>query len=196
MTCIVGIIERENDRIIIGGDSAGVGGYDVTIRKDPKVFRIGDFVFGCTSSFRMIQLLRYSFEPPDVAAPLVGFSQGPETEDIFKYMCTAFVNRLRRCLSEGGYRKRKDEVEEGGQFLVGYKGRLFLIAEDFQVSESHEPFASVGCGSSYALGALKALTESTALGAREIAQKSLEIACHFSTGVRPPFTFVETTPRQ
>ena len=79
--------------------------------------------------------------------------------------------------------------------MVGYKGRLFCIAEDFQVSESHEPFASVGCGSRYALGALKALAESIPLGAREIAQKSLEIASHFSAGVRPPFTFVETPPQ-
>ena len=194
MTCIVGIISKVNNQITIGGDSVGACGYDVTVRKDPKVFRIGDFLFGCTTSFRMMQLVRYSFEPPAITAPCVGLSQSSEPEDIFKYMCTSFVNSLRTCLKQGGVLEMKNEVEQGGEFLVSYKDRLFCIAGDFQVSESVEHFASVGCGSSYALGALKALTENTALDGEELAKKALEIASHFSGAVRPPFNFVTTYP--
>ena len=55
MTCIVGLINKENKSVTIGGDSSGLAGSDLTIRKDPKVFKNGDFIFGCTSSsFRMI----------------------------------------------------------------------------------------------------------------------------------------------
>lgn len=61
MTCIVEIVEK--DRVYIGGDSAGVSDLDITMRKDVKVFRVGDFVFGCTSSFRMMQIIRFSFKP-------------------------------------------------------------------------------------------------------------------------------------
>ena len=46
MTCIVGYIDKV---AYIGGDSAASGGDSVNIRKDPKVFRNGDFIFGCTS---------------------------------------------------------------------------------------------------------------------------------------------------
>lgn len=197
MTCIVGIIDKDNNRIIIGGDSAGGKDYygsDISIRKDPKVFTVGDFLFGCTSSFRMIQLIRYSFEPPAITTHCVGLRPAPESVDIFKYMCTLFVDGLRSCLKKGGFLQTKDEVEHGGEFLVGYKDRLFCIEGDFQVSESTEQFASVGCGSSYALGALKALTENTKLNAEELAKKALEIASHFSGAVRPPFNYVKTPP--
>lgn len=38
MTCIVGLVEASN--IYIGGDSAGVSGYDLTIRADSKSSRM------------------------------------------------------------------------------------------------------------------------------------------------------------
>jgi hypothetical protein len=55
MTCIVGIVE--NGKVYMGGDAAGVNGYSVRVRKDPKLFKVGEFLFGYTSSFRMGQLL-------------------------------------------------------------------------------------------------------------------------------------------
>lgn len=44
MTCIVGL--AVNGKTYIGGDSAGVGGYDLTIRRDAKVFTNGEFAMG------------------------------------------------------------------------------------------------------------------------------------------------------
>lgn len=64
MTCIVGMLNPKGGNVIIGGDSAAVSGIDVQLEKQPKVFRNGDFIFGCTTSFRMIQLLKFQFEPP------------------------------------------------------------------------------------------------------------------------------------
>jgi ATP-dependent protease HslVU (ClpYQ) peptidase subunit len=63
MTCIVGMVE--NGKVYIGGDSAGVSGFDYHIREDQKVFQNGDMIFGFTSSFRMGQLLQYSLKIPD-----------------------------------------------------------------------------------------------------------------------------------
>lgn len=51
MTCIVGL--EHNGRVYIGADSAGVSGWDLTVRADKKVFRNGSFLFGFTDSFRM-----------------------------------------------------------------------------------------------------------------------------------------------
>ena len=66
MTCIVGYLDKKTKKVTIGGDSAGVAGLDITIRKDEKVFKVDNFIIGCTSSFRMIQLLRFSFKPPEI----------------------------------------------------------------------------------------------------------------------------------
>jgi ATP-dependent protease HslVU (ClpYQ) peptidase subunit len=63
MTCIVGV--NHNGNIYIGGDSAGVAGLQLQIRSDEKVFLTGDFIMGFTTSFRMGQLLRYAFSPPE-----------------------------------------------------------------------------------------------------------------------------------
>jgi ATP-dependent protease HslVU (ClpYQ) peptidase subunit len=173
MTCIVGIIEK--NKVYIGGDSAGVPGYDITVRKDTKVFKIDNFVFGCTSSFRMIQLIMFSFKPPKRLGD----------EDIFKYICTSFINELRLVLSKGGYTKINNNEETGGIFLVGYCGRLFKIEEDFQVSESVDYYNACGCGESYAKGALFMMDSKMKVKDKII--KALETATYFSVGVRPPF---------
>ncbi len=178
MTCIVGIVHKK--KVYIGGDSAGVAGMDVSIRKDTKVFKVDNFVIGYTSSFRMGQLLRYSFHPPKIHAD----------EDLFRYMCTSFVDALRNCFRSGGYMRRNQDEELGGTFLVGYKDRLFLIEADYQVGEYEEGYQSCGCGQDYALGALDAMEPSLPAEAR--IKRALEIASHRSAGVRPPFNILST----
>lgn len=176
MTCIVGYLDKETEEAIIGGDSAGVDGMNITIRKDEKVFKVGDFIIGCTSSFRMIQLLRFSFNPPEV-----------KEKDIYEYMCTNFIDSVRECFKNGGYlQKYTDGDEKGGTFLVAYKNRLFRIEDDFQVAENLNGIDAVGCGSNYALGALYAL-EKQDLTPKEKVLKSLEAASFFSAGVSEPF---------
>ena len=39
MTCIVGYIDKKSKKTIIGADSAAVDGFEITARKDTKVFR-------------------------------------------------------------------------------------------------------------------------------------------------------------
>lgn len=176
MTCIVGVIDK--DKVWIGGDSAGVGGYDITVRKDPKIFKVGDFLIGCTSSFRMIQLLRFSLNPP---------KRHPDKE-AYEYMCTEFINEVRRCFKDGGFNEFHNSAEHGGTFLVGYNGRLFCVGGDYQVGESHDNYMAVGCGEAYALGAAKVLFDYTKENnAFNVINEALQAAVHFSAGVRPPF---------
>lgn len=176
MTCIVGIVD--GSKVLIGGDSAGVGGLDIQNRKDVKVFTNGDFVMGCTSSFRMIQLLQYKLSPP---------KRHPET-DVMRFMVTDFVESVRTLFREGGFTTKDKDVESGGTFLVGHAGRLFCIANDFQVGERADGFDACGCGESYALGTL-ACTDGQP--AKDRITKALETAAHFSAGVRGPFVFAE-----
>ena len=177
MTCIVGI--AAGGKVYMGADSAGVGGMDIANRKDVKVFRNEDLVMGCTTSFRMIQLLQYMLHPP---------KRHPDT-DVMKYMVTDFIEAVRTCFRNGGFMTKDREAEAGGSFLVGCAGRLFQIHGDFQVAERAEGFDACGCGESYALGALATLS----VDARPFdrLQHALRIAEHFSAGVRGPFVFEE-----
>ena len=168
-----------NKKVYIGGDSAGVGGYDYDIREDKKVFKKGEIVFGFTSSFRMGQLLQYSLTIPE---------QHPNKSD-FDYLCTDFMDAVIKCFKDNGYAKTKENEVSGGVFLLGYHGQLYTIYSDFQVSKTILPFASCGCGESYALGALAAMSHNMKPEAK--ITKALEIAVSFSAGVKPPFHIVK-----
>lgn len=177
MTCIVGY--KDNGKVYIGGDSAGVGGYDIQTRLDKKVFVNGEFVMGFTTSFRMGQLLHYKLKVPERFPSM----------DVMEYMVTIFIDAVRQCLKDGGYAHKEAEVEQGGVFLVGYQGRLFRIDNDYQVGEVLEGYDSCGCGEAYALGALAALSKSD-LEVEYAIIVALETAAKFSAGVRGPFNIV------
>lgn len=175
MTCIVAI--KHDGKVYIGADSAGVGGLSIRTRKDPKVHKVGEFIFGFTSSFRMGQLLAYSFSPPPLK----------ENQSVDSYMATDFINAIRACFKDGGIVKTDSGVEECGAFLVGFRGRIFRIDLDFQVGESLLDYESVGCGEDIAMGSLytTALTRDCIPKDRIIL--ALQAAQEFSAGVRAPF---------
>ena len=172
MTCIVGLIDKGT--VYIGGDSAGVAGYGLTVRADEKVFVNGDSIMGFTSSFRMGQLLRYSLKIPKYHPDI----------DVFEYMVTDFINAVRECLKHGGYAEKKDEKEKAGTFLVGFKEKLFKIDSDYQVGAPMLTFDACGCGEDIALGSM--FSNSTLPPIDRITQ-ALEAAEQFSAGVRRPF---------
>lgn len=178
MTCIVGMVE--GGRVWIGGDSAGVSGLTLQVRADEKVFRNGPFVMGFTSSFRMGQLLRYAFRPP----------AHPEGVDELQFMATLFVDEARRCLKEGGVAKKADEVESGGTFLVGYRGRIFYVEDDYQVGEMRDAVAACGSGSDVALGAMHVLRTDANLDPAAKLVLALEAAERWNAAVRAPFVVV------
>lgn len=177
MTCIAAVAHEGN--VWMGADSAGVAGLSLAVRRDPKVFRVGDFLFGCTSSFRMTQLLQYKFSPP----------QHHSEWDCERYMSTAFIDAVRDTLKAGGYARSDNGAEVAGEFLVGYRGRIFRVCSDYQVGENVEPFDAVGCGAELALGALHATREKTP---GERVALALEAAEAFSAGVRRPFRVEQT----
>ncbi len=176
MTCIVGLVH--NKKVWIGGDSAGIAGLDQTIRADAKVFTRGEFAFGFTTSFRMGQILRYSFKIPPIS----------EGKDIYEYMVTDFIDAVRKALKDGGYARKESEEEKGGTFLVGVRGRLFKIDSDYQVGESVKPYDACGCGESYALGAFYA--QKSLVDPKKSVIAALEAATEFSAGVKPPYLLV------
>ena len=178
MTCIIGFIK--NKKVYIGGDSAGVGGLNITLRRDSKVFKNGNFIMGYTSSFRMGQLLRFKLK----------VEEQKEEQTDYEYMCTTFIDAVRKCLKSNGYSTVDNNEEKIGTFLVGYNKKLYKIEGDLQVGESYDTFNSVGCGEDYAKGAMEILTKSKQ-SPKQIIKKALDIVVKFSAGVRPPFNIVE-----
>lgn len=175
------MVNKSENNVVIGGDSASSTDSNIFSRRDQKVFRNRDFVIGCTSSYRMMQLLRFSFSPPDI-----------NDKDIYAYMCTDFINEVRRCFRDGGYlQKYSDGDDKGGTFLVGYKNRLFKIESDFQVGESLNDVEACGSGMDFALGSIFS-TEGSGESINDRILKALKVAEFLSIGVRAPFVIEHT----
>lgn len=188
MTCIVGL-EHEG-RVWMGGDSAGItiNNLSLRVRGDSKVFSVDDVLFGFTSSFRMGQLLRFSLEIPRQII-----------KNDYHYLCTDFVDAVRNCLKTGGFattiteeaggKQNSQQGEQGGTFLIGYRGKLYNIQSDYQVGIPTISFDACGCGEDYALGNLLA-TKGSTLSPRKRILKALTAATYFSAGVSPPFSIL------
>ena len=104
-----------------GGDSAGCTTYNIWDRSDKKVFIVDKMIYGFSPSFRMGQILQYSFKRP----------KHPQGKSDYEYLCTIWIDKLREILKEKGFTHIKENEETGGQFLVGYKGNLYEIDTDF-----------------------------------------------------------------
>jgi hypothetical protein len=176
MTCIVGV--QHKGRVHIGGDSAGVAGYAITVRADPKVFSNGPYILGFTTSFRMGQLLRYKFKPPT-----------PTDNDLDRFMATRFVDAVRDALEQGGWLTTTNGNQEGGTFLVGIKGQLYIVDTDFQIGRSALGYDAIGCGSDIALGSLHT---TQGMKPRTRIRAALHAAATHSAGVTPPFVLEAT----
>lgn len=180
MTCIVAC--KGESSIVIAGDSAGVAGLNVTIRKDPKVFENGDFCIGFTSSFRMGQILMDTKLPSNTTGI-----------DDFKFMRTHFVAAIKKAFVKHGFGKEHgDEGHEGGTFIVVFNNTIFEINDDFQVGIPEDRFTSVGSGEEIAKGAMYAALE--IYGEQNpaiVCEIALKAATRFNAGVRPPFNSLE-----
>ena len=186
MTCIVGV--EGADTVFVGGDSAGVTDDDLlVVRADEKVFSLlgGELVLGFTDSFRMGQLLRYSLRLPKRETRDAAYRSDPD-----RFMSTAFVDAVRACLKRGGFARKEDEAETGGTFLVGWRGRLYEVDDDYQVGRSVSGYTAVGGGAEIAFGALHA---TAGVDPPERVERALQAASAHSATVRPPFVVLATS---
>lgn len=172
MSCIIGLETKKG--VMIGCDSAAASGWNIHTSRLSKVFECGKFLIGYTSSFRMGQLLQYK---------LAVEQQRNEQSDL-AYLATTFVDAVRECLSTGGFKKVENEQEEGGVFLVGYKGKLYAVYSDFQVNTSTDGYSAVGCGADFALGNM---WSSKNLPPKKRIKQALKAAGYFSNGVCGPY---------
>jgi len=172
MTCIIGLVE--DGKLYMGSDSGAMAGWDKRLRKRSKVFKVGEFTVGYTSSFRMGQILQFH----------LNVRAREEGETVDEYIVRGFIEAVRKALKDYGYTKVESNREEAGEFLLGYQGHLWNVSDDLQAGENVDGFDAVGCGAPYALAAMKALDGLPPLARIE---KALAISAYFSNGVSGPF---------
>ncbi len=105
----------------------------------------------------------------------------------FEGMLNKFSGNLMRSAVELAQTWREDKASRqlDALMIVADKDQLLVVSGNGDVIESDEGICAIGSGGNYAYAAAKALVQNTKLSAKEVAQKSLEIAsqiCVFTNG--------------
>lgn len=144
MTCIVGLVDGE--KVYIGADGVAVAESGlVSVYTDKKLINNSGVLIGVAGSPRIAQLIRYSFIRPAYETDKYG-------DDVHRWVATEFVDALRVIV---GDEKNKEEFKESNtSFLIGFKGRLFQVHNNFVVKEDTCGYDAMGIDPSIALGVL------------------------------------------
>lgn len=192
MTVVVGYVDESNRKIVFGGDTCICYG-DFTIdqvkdkvhvvkvpinnlvkkrgRKTSTHQETEDMILGYAGSWGSIQGIRHNIAIP----PYSG-------QDLMDYMVRDIAPAM----------KELAELGESGTLsvMVGFKGRIFEVDEQFSVTENFKPYHAIGSGVKHATASLYS-NKDLELSAKERVERALECAAHFVINVRPPFTFHE-----
>ena len=178
MTCIVAV--KHNKKIYMGGDRC-LSDYESSFympTTDPKIFKKDNMIIGYAGSVRMGKVIKYDFEPPK-----------SNVRNLDKYMNIDFINALRECLERNNLKfdSGNSERNDVADLIIGIRGRVFIVENDWQVTEHTYDYLSIGSGSPYALGSLHSTVN---LPPNERVKKALEAADQFSITVCQPFDYI------
>ena len=159
---------KRNGQIAVAGDGQVTQGQNVIMKGNAvKVRRIfdGKIVTGLAGSVADAFTLSEKFEE----------------------MLQKFSGNLLRSAVEVAQLWRRDNVMRKleAMMIVADKENIYLLSGTGDVIEPDDGVCAIGSGGNYALAAAKALYRNTDLSAREIAEKSLQIAseiCVFTNG--------------
>lgn len=184
MTAIAAVCHESG--VWMGADSAITDSQDTSliVTASPKVFRVGPVLIGWAGMARAGRVLQYSFTPP----------KHPRRMKPDRYIATLFVDAVRKAMVDANTTDKKDNREASTvDVLVAYQGRVWLIDGNFASIESARSYCATGCATGIVLGALGA---SEKLPPRQRILKALRLAEEHNSGVRGPFTVIESEGRK
>ena len=163
MTIIVGLIDQAG-RVRLGADTVYSNGNrnvdrnsKITSRPVKRPYRNGRqeityedsyILMGASGGVRPAQVVR-EMKPPD----------WPKGQSAYQYLVGPFVSAMRDALISAGQMGKSDtQIDEAElPMLIGMDGRLFVVWQDFSVTQPVDDYAAIGSGTDLALGALFAV---------------------------------------
>lgn len=181
MTIIAAL--RDGDTIYMGADSwisDGENG-EGTRSSTPKVWKKDELCFGATGSARTIDLL----------CRQLTITCARRAPDAFDFLSVNVATAIRMLLAEHGQLKNDDGIEQMNDtaLVIGCRGRLFEMDNEFAVWESHADYVAIGAAQDLALGSLHTSAQSTMTPPQRI-KAALEASEEFCSQIRGPFTLL------
>jgi len=178
MTCIVAIAKE--GKVWMGADSAGSDEESGVIAPYviPKVFTRGGYVIGYAGSFRFGKLLQYVMDLPPCPANV------NTSQKLDEFMNKIVMQSIKKQAKELDLEKEEMDFDA----LIGIKGHIFEVSNDWCAIEASMPYNVAGSGTKYALGSLH-----TTQGWKEPIKRinvALSAAAEFEMSVALPFNIV------
>ena len=173
MTCIVGI--KTDDNVYIGADTFGSNSFTGHSYIRPKIFKKDNFIYGVCGSYRVMQLLEFSY-----STPLRTIGQSIE-----HYLYAKIPDSIRDCLKNGGVINSTNNIEtiaQNSSFLFAYENRLFVFQHDFSILEPIANYATTGSGCYHAEASLYS-TENVIKDTEERIKKAIICASNYVLSV-------------
>lgn len=181
---------KDGDKTYIGCDSIIVFGDNKFISKQSKVIRklvttcTGDtreMLIGTTGSPRPRAVFHFKVKLPE---------HDTENMDDYEYISTVVVDELVNEMEKAGCMGGDSEYGisiVGTNFIIVYNNHIYLIDEVFCVLEPVDNIMVIGSGTSYAIGALRALQRQSGFIEASMLSASLKVTEEFCTTVCGPF---------
>lgn len=189
MSCIVAY--NNGDYIYFGSDSIATSNdYSQEVFKDSKIFIKNEMLIGYCGSIRAGQIIKYDFNIPF----------HPEGFSDMEYFCCLFFPKLLEKFNNREFFYYEDNKSEDinnnnnktPPLLIGYKKKLYLIGEDFQIIESSKNYSCIGSASDYALGAFSLIERlNINISPEEKIYTVLDSVSDLSYVIKPPYNILK-----
>lgn len=164
-----------------------------------KVAQNGKYLLGAAGDMRAINILHHVFQPPSPTPSLKG-------KKLDAFITQKFVPSLIECFDGSGYSSperdsSEHKSEQNSTIVVVINATIYIIENDYAWLSEASGLYAAGSGSSYALGALQAITGGkktlTMQQAKKACLKALGIATKYDVHTGAPFqTFVQGAEKQ
>lgn len=184
MTCIIGYKDKKNNKVYIGGDSC-LGGDSIkyTLKNNCKVFKAKgnkNFLIGISGSARSGQLIKQSLVIHDDIKMV-------RMDEMENYIINMIIPQIKDILDVND---RLDKGKSDIYLTVAYKDRMWIIDDEFSVSELMQDYVTDGSGYAYAEGSLNT-TYNMDMDIKDKILMGLR-AGSINTFVAPPFYILNT----
>lgn len=148
MTCIVAIKNKGN--LYFGSDSRISNDFDHSVSTTKKIgFLEGHgqkAIYGVSGSVRLLNVLRNKIQLPN--------REHEHDDDGYVFEIVEEVKS--KALQYNVLKSVNDKKDSDSDWLLGYKGRVFIVQSDFSFYESGLGYVATGSGMYHALGYLAA----------------------------------------
>ncbi|MDO8492987.1 MAG: hypothetical protein Q7S19_00355 [bacterium] len=187
MTCVVALVH--NNLTVVGADSLCTYGDNAATRNDVKFFKIKqvkspDVMIAFDGDYRAADLMRSLRLPEQKELTL-------DREVNRNFLILKMVPAMQKLFKRGNYKAGEEEI--GSNFLICYRNWVYEIGMNYSIQDPALPFAAIGVGFSYALGAMHHAYLSADFGQMDPAKiviDALEISAEHCHKVRGPMKWV------